>query len=25
VWIYKGEILKQEDKPEPKKDVYVTP
>lgn len=25
VWIYRGEILKQEDKPEPKKDVYVTP
>jgi small subunit ribosomal protein S3 len=25
VWIYKGEILKQEEKPEPKKDVYVTP
>ena len=25
VWIYKGEVLKQEEKPEPKKDVYVTP
>jgi small subunit ribosomal protein S3 len=25
VWIYKGEVLKQEPKPEPKKDVYVTP
>jgi small subunit ribosomal protein S3 len=25
VWIYKGDILKQEEKPEPKKDVYVTP
>ena len=25
VWIYKGEVLKQEPKPEPKQDVYVTP
>lgn len=25
VWIYKGEVLVQEEKPEPKKDVYVTP
>jgi small subunit ribosomal protein S3 len=25
VWIYRGEVLKQEEKPEPKKDVYVTP
>ncbi len=25
VWIYKGEILGKEEKPEPKKDVYVTP
>jgi small subunit ribosomal protein S3 len=25
VWIYKGEVLTQEPKPEPKKDVYVTP
>lgn len=26
VWIYKGEVLKREEtKPEPKKDVYVTP
>lgn len=25
VWIYKGEILGNEEKPEPKKDVYVTP
>jgi len=25
VWIYKGETLTREEKPEPKKDVYVTP
>jgi small subunit ribosomal protein S3 len=25
VWIYKGESLGREEKPEPKKDVYVTP
>jgi len=25
VWIYKGEVLGKEEKPEPKKDVYVTP
>ncbi len=25
VWIYKGEILQDEKKPEPKKDVYVSP
>jgi len=25
VWIYKGETLGREEKPEPKKDVYVTP
>lgn len=25
VWIYKGEALGREEKPEPKKDVYVTP
>ncbi len=25
VWIYKGEVLGREEKPEPKKDVYVTP
>lgn len=25
VWIYKGQILSQEPKPEPKKDVYVMP
>lgn len=25
VWIYKGESLSREEKPEPKKDVYVTP
>jgi small subunit ribosomal protein S3 len=25
VWVYKGEVLGNEDKPEPKKDVYVTP
>jgi small subunit ribosomal protein S3 len=25
VWIYNGEALRREEKPEPKKDVYVTP
>jgi small subunit ribosomal protein S3 len=25
VWIYKGDVLTLEEKPEPKKDVYVTP
>jgi len=25
VWIYNGESLGREEKPEPKKDVYVTP
>lgn len=25
VWIYKGEVLQDEKKPEPKKDVYVSP
>jgi small subunit ribosomal protein S3 len=25
VWVYKGEVLGNEEKPEPKKDVYVTP